>query len=466
MTSSSTCSFQFSSASISDTASYTDSLSVDVQASGRFFTARFSASADYQELHESLSSYETVYVSSHAVCEAYVASADGTDLQAYFIDDVINLPAENNSIEYIQFIRRWGTHVADSLRMGGRYGLRAGFSSTKLTNALSSGLDVKAAAGYSGIISLNAEAATSSEKEQARQFEEGRRDFQIYQVGGTPPLNDTSSAFDWSVTVKENPLPLTYHLTPISDFLTEEYFPNHSDILNKQANLLSAIAEYCESLGVAAELCQSDSQPKGPTRFHAVLGNKLTNVGILPGSNDHISFPTLNGNPQYYILGTIYSNYHYSEIHNGTLTDPIVLVDSESAPKEVIRPAISWTHNCTYIKGACAARPKCKTGFSSVSDIMCNIVGPDQPDFDACLLTLPQTMPCVADHCLSECSSNRTYNPYGVLNTIINGNGALGNGPDVAFHRFADHIIDPSKPNITLKSNYKCLSFECVQLDI
>ena len=73
-TSSSTCTFDFSSETTDSISSYYNSLKVDVNADFSGWGASFSASADYKEVHENSVSNEYRYVSSHATCEAFIAS--------------------------------------------------------------------------------------------------------------------------------------------------------------------------------------------------------------------------------------------------------------------------------------------------------------------------------------------------------------------------------------------------------
>ena len=156
-----------------------------------------------------------------------------------------NLPLEPPTLEdYMDLIQHWGTHAVTTLTMGGRYGVQSSVSNSNYTAMASTGLDIEAVAGYSGIFSLNANATTSIQKEQAKQFESYRTDYQIYQIGGKPPLNETISTFEWAQTVKANPLLLLYTLFPLTNYLTSQYFPNEKNISIKQ--LMTMITEFLE----------------------------------------------------------------------------------------------------------------------------------------------------------------------------------------------------------------------------
>ena len=127
-TSSSTCSFDFTSETTDSISSYYNSLKVDVSADFGGWGASFSASADYKEVHENSASHEYRYVSSHATCQAYIVSVEIEDktFNSAFKIAVQNLPSESTTLEdYVDFIQHWGTHVVTTLTMGGRYGVQS-----------------------------------------------------------------------------------------------------------------------------------------------------------------------------------------------------------------------------------------------------------------------------------------------------------------------------------------------------
>ena len=437
-TSSSACTFDFSSETTDSISSYYNSLKVDVSADFSGWGASFSASADYKEVHENSVSHEYRYVSSHATCEAYIASVqiNTTTLNPAFKKAVQNLPLEPPTLEhYIDFIQHWGTHAVTTLTMGGRYGVQSSVSNNDYTTMASTGLDINAAAGYSGIVSLNANATASIQKEQAEQFESYRTDYQIYQIGGKPPLNKTSSTFEWAQTVKDNPLPLYYNLFPLSNYLTSQYFPNDKDILKKQSSLHEATTEYCRSLEIPdITFCENN----GPTSTPKIEVTFAKTFKILPCfSQNSINTPTLD-NPNYRILGTV------AKIQDKA--SAIVIINGKNAPNELIRNAKSWDK--VYYDASSNAsiyRPICDDSFLSVSDIFCC------GDNIDCLNDLPITLPCIAIRCLTECG----YYPYSEYSLIIFGNGVLGNNFHYNFIRlFQNNTVSPNE--------HKCLNFNCL----
>ena len=443
-TSSSTCTFDFSSETTDSISSYYNSLKVDVSADFSGWGASFSASADYKEVHENSVSHKYRYVSSHATCEVYIASVEinAASLNPAFKEAVQNLPSEITTlVDYMDFIQHWGTHAVTSLTMGGRYGVQSSITNNDYTNMVSTGLDIKAAAEYSGIVSLNANATTSSQKEQAEQFESYRTDYQIYQIGGKPPLNETTSTFEWAQTVKNNPLPLLYTLLPLTDYLTSQYFPNDKNIAIKQSNLYKATTEYCQSLELPdIDFCVNNG-PTATPKIEVTFENTFTKVQCST-SVYQIYAPILH-NPDYRILGTVV------KLHDED--SAIVIVNGKNPPNELIRNAKGWNkvYSDLYEHNS-AFRPICDDGFSSVSDIYCCSNNTD------CLKDLPSTLPCIALQCLTDCGFQMLG---GDLFGIPFGNGVMGNNPlyySYNFNRFVENWENPSKEQC------KCLNFNCL----
>ena len=425
---------------------------MDVSADFSGWGASFSASSDYKEVHENSVSHLYRYVSSHASCEAYVASVqiNTMPLNPAFKKAVHDLPSESTALEdYKDFIQHWGTHTVTTLTMGGRYGVQSSISNDDYTSMASSGLDIKAAAGYSGIVSLNSDAATSSQKEQAEQFESYRTDYQIYQIGGKPPLNETTSSFEWAQTVKDNPLPLLYTLFPLTDYLTSQYFPNDKNISKKQSNLHEATTEYCKSLDLPdITYCINDG-PMSDPKIEVTFAKKFENVSC------DIYFPTnhfvpILDNPYHRILGTLKSKMLANPA-------PVVIVNGNNPPDKLIRNANDW-ELVFFIKSSSGVltvggfRPICDDGFLSVSDVLCC------GDMTEC--NLPPTLPCIAVQCLTDCGYIKLYGfivlgvPFSVINfgNAVLGNDYLSNGTN--FMRIAGK---------NTAHEYKCLNFNCLQ---
>ena len=145
-------------------------MTVNVETDFKGFGASFSSSANYKEIHDSSSSNQAAYVSSHCTCESYIADVEyhTTTLNPAFVKAVHQLPLQPNELNnYIDFLQYWGTHVITSLTMGGRYGFQSTIKKSDYATMASTGVDVKTSAGYSCILSIDTNALGSLEKEQA-----------------------------------------------------------------------------------------------------------------------------------------------------------------------------------------------------------------------------------------------------------------------------------------------------------
>ena len=455
-TTSSTCSFDFSSETHDSISSYYNSLKVDVRANFGGYGASFSASADYKEVHENSESHEYRYVSSHAICEAYIASVqvNETTLNPAFKKAVESLPSEPSTLEdYMDFIQHWGTHAVVSLTMGGRYGVQSSVTNDDYATMKSTGLDIKVAAKYSGVVSLNANAATSIQKKQAKKFESHRTDYQIYQIGGKPPLSETLSTFEWARTVKNNPLPLLYSLLPLTYYLRLQFIPDDKDILKKYINLKKALVEYCQSLDLPDITYCINNGPISTPKIEVIFAKTFRPVPCSPIAAP-FSVPKLH-DPYYRILGTLQKEFGFNY-------DPIIVINGKNAPNELIRNAKDWdkVYYNTFFNMS-GFRPICDDGFLSVTDILCCGI-----DYEDCLKSIPFTLPCVATRCLTKCGSLRLSMDINFEDTmywalITFGNSLLGN--HFAYYDGNNFARLSSSKYISFwPPLYECLNFDCL----
>ena len=447
-TTSTTCSFQFASESNQKIDSYFNSLKIDANADFKGWGASFSASADYKDVHESSTTQESTYVSSHATCEAYITSVqlEAAALNPAFVADVYNLPTQSDadSTDYMDFIQNWGTHVAIQMTMGGRYGVQSTITSQDYSNMHSTGLDIKAAAQYSGFMSLNANVGTSVEQEQAQQFNSFCKDYQIYQIGGKPPLDDTQSSFEWAKTVKDNPLPLKYNLLPITHFLTSRFFPDDEDISQKQTNLQDTFVKYCQSLDLPDTTYCINNGPTSTPRIQVTFTDEYTKIQCSP-PNTLFATPQVH-NPDYRILGT------YSR--RGFPLNETVIVNGRNAPSELIRAAIGWDH-VAWGNNYSFFRPLCDNGFFSVSDFIC--CGNDT----SCLGEIPIALPCIAEKCISQCGYMPDLLPHYVI--ISFGSPPFGNAYPMKMGASSNHAYRYLPGEYTLDpKEHKCLNNNCL----
>ena len=443
--SSPTCSFDFTTETSMQIDTYYNSLKFDVSADFSGWGASFSASFDYKEVHDSSTSHDSTYVSSHASCESYIASVqlEAAAINPAFVEAVHNLPTQANHFnDYVDFLEHWGTHVAIEVRMGGRYGVQSSITNQGYTDMASSGLDIEAAAGYSGIMSLNVNAVGSHEQSSAEAFESYRKDYQIFQIGGKPPLNETTSTFEWSQTVQDNPLPLKYNLVPLTSYLTSRYFPDDEDISTKKSNLEQAATLYCQNLELPDITYCISSGPSSTPKIQVTFLNKYTELSCV-GPHQIFAVPEID-NPDYRILGTLTKNVDLG-------TKETIVVVGNNAPNELIREAINW--NSTYSdKDLSFFRPVCDDGFSSIGDFACcgNTID--------CLDRLPLSLPCIAEQCLTQCGAAITL---GLLNTAAVAFGSNLFGNDVLLTGGSNYYFNRIIRHFTLEQ-LKCLNFNCL----
>ena len=440
------CSFTFSSSTTTDTKSYMDSLKVHVDADFSGWGASFSASADYKDVHSSTQNSETVFISSHAECQSYGASINGAPLAQGFKVAVYNLSVTNDTQQYVGFIKTWGTHVASSLIMGGRYGYRSSFTTETYSSLVSSNLSIKASAGYSASYSINANVGTDVEKEQADKFENSRKSYEIYQVGGLPPTSGNGSTTDWIKTVKENPLPLKYNLVEISTLLYPQYFPNDTNINSKREMWRQAAMEYCESIpDIDSTLCATEFGPTSPNRI--IIQFIVNTVACVLYDSSKYKVPVCyqyNNNPYMRIIGMLagnITNYQYYSI---------AAVNSFSSNPELITNATGHADYANY------RRYKCPANYSTVSDFFV-----DNSDY-------PLLLPCIKDECLIACNrgdqvvSTKNLHVDGELFLIGGGYPELGNAGNKKYLSFFRNLsINDDTPETEL---FLCLTYDCLSV--
>ena len=433
------CSFSFSSRINKDTASYMDSLKIHVDASFKGWAASFSASADYQQVHQSTQSRQTLFISSQSECEAYGASIDDAPFSDGFFNVVYYLPEVLNSStkhQYFSFIQQYGTHIVTALKMGGRFGVRSEFSTTNYSSLCSSNISVKASAGYSGTIHVSASLATDDQKKAAQAFNDQRRNYKMFQVGGDPPVDENGTAFEWAQTVKNDPLPLSYSLTELYKYFTSQYFPNITNINEKSENLRNVTLEYCMAHNVDTSLCQKDFGPAKSDVIRVVTANQYIYI------KDWTDYKFLYWF-HYQVDPNLRSFGHYIGNIGTNMTLSTVLVDSSNAPSNLITGATGEITTYLYAK-----RYICPNGYSTLTDVNLN----------ENIYNSADTHVCVSDHCLTNCTRVKTNVKY--IFMIGNGFSDLGNSGSLEIGSFfRDLRISDKTPVDEL---FKCLTYECL----
>lgn len=445
------CSFAFSSTTIKDTRAYMDSLKVHVSTDFKGWGASFSGSSDYQSVHQSSVSENTVFISSHAQCESYGGSIDDAPFTKDFVKAVSLLPSSFNSStreKYLSFIQTYGTHVATALIMGGRYGFRSEFTVEGLSDLSKTGINVKASAGYSGLIDISTSLATDDQQKDANTFNSYRKTFVVYQIGGKPDVSETGVPYsDWAQSVKDNPEPLSYRLTELYKYFTSKNFPNDHDIDSKKESLQNATLQYCMDISVDKHLCQKDFGPKGKSLITIVNTNSYMRLASST-ITDAFQWYTFPNDPSLLVVGAllgtsnITNNFNFF-IDNRDYDNYYEFVDF--ADKVMFAPKIG-----NY-------RPICDNGYLPVSDL--------STDYDPYatwetppVLRLAAKI-CIKAECFNQCQKVSTSDE----NIFLIGGGfhQLGNSGDLNIGSFyRDLTIDDNHYDET--DLFKCLTYDCL----
>ena len=388
-------------------------------------------------LHKVIRHYTSVL--SHNACEAYGASVDDAPFLDGFFNAVHYLPEILNSStkhDYLTFIEQYGTHIVTALKMGGRFGVRSEFATSNYSNLCSSGVNVKASAGYSGLVDISASLATDAQKKAAQSFNDQRRSYKMYQVGGDPPVDDNRTAFKWAKSVKNDPLPLSYSLTELYKYFTSQYFPNITNINEKKENLRNVTLDYCMAHVLDASLCHKDFGPTKSDVIRVVTSNQYINIlqFFLVKTRFWTHYQT---DPNLRVLGAYYGGA------NKKITGYTALVDSRRAPSKLITGPTGVTNPSPLG----TFRYQCPNGYSTLSD-----------GFNLLQLHQTDTHVCVADHCLTNCTKIEVKESGMFM--IGDGYPELGNSGSMETGSFfRDPDIDD---NTHFDELFKCLTYDCL----
>ena len=438
------CSFSFTTSAITNTASYSESLSVEAKVEGEGWGASFSASAGSKSTKETTSSHENRFYSAKADCTVYVAEIDYDHAN---ISDVFkkivhqlgtNITDQQQLNGYYKLIAQYGTHFVSSVTMGGRYGYRSEMSNSKAMELSSQGINVNVAAGYSGVVSVSASAATDYQKKQAKEFNEARTNVEEFFVGGGPPSdNENWNPHAWATTVAENPLPISYKLIHIEQLLIREHFPKDKQINTKREILKKVMAAYCRQISSEPELC--DREYRNTSSFIPLkMVTKFEPSSLL---YDFVIWtPILE--PHERLPGMLVTR-------DKMPTNTFVIKTTEfSKLSDVARPAKSWIQHQfvgLFLYAIPVYIPVCPDGFAAISDFYTS----SNNDFDL-------RLPCFANECLVDCALDKS-NALDRVYIYKNGFPALGGNYAKAGSSFFSFGFGRGDPVYS-----KCLSYTCV----
>lgn len=244
------CVTSFTSTVIQNTFELHKSLSVSVSASGGFGAFSFSASSSYKKTSSEVSSGEKVYITSSAKCSYYFSKIDLTQpppLHSGFYRWAKTLERNHSKANLLKFVKYYGTHFPTSVVFGARFMKQHSMSSQSYKTASSRDISVSAQASYSGLVSVSGGfSLDKSERQAASQFSKEVETTTIT-VGAAPPSN--GEAAYWASTVKENPVPTSYKIEPISNLFTNVFMEGTGINYNLLRKKLVGIEKlYCQQL--------------------------------------------------------------------------------------------------------------------------------------------------------------------------------------------------------------------------
>lgn len=283
------CSYYATSKDSHSISEYQDTLRVNadvsIGASGPFWSAAFSMSADYQKAESDFSEHDMHIELTQAFCQAYVAAVKGTvtskqlDLDPSFRESVRNLPAQFSLEEYQAFVVTYGSHVVTEAAMGGKWTRYTSFTSDKYQHLEDESIDVAVEAKADMFwVSGSVSTETDEQKHKREEFEQSS--FECFNMGqggkGMPPgvpfdcSQPSSATGDWEKWEDEvngfdgnyaGPYPIKdVKLVPISRILNIQNFsPSGEDpsILQKADALEQALKCYLAGWDENHEDCQS-----------------------------------------------------------------------------------------------------------------------------------------------------------------------------------------------------------------
>jgi len=245
------CKTSFSSSTIETTSKLSKSLSTSANVEfGIPVVFSFKASQQYKSTSSSISSGENVYIISTAKCEYYYSKLKVTQLPDFSSDFFYwmnRLNASNETEVYMNFFDYFGTHFFKQVTFGASYIYEHKMSSKSYKNELSKGINIEISASYSGEFSLSGGfALDKSEQQSASNFNKLVTTKTITK-GAPPPAN--GDAMTWASTIKNNPVPVKYTLTPISNLFTARHMASlnvNFEQISKNLNIFSH--DYCKYL--------------------------------------------------------------------------------------------------------------------------------------------------------------------------------------------------------------------------
>ena len=241
----------------------------------------FSASASYNKDTSEMSTGEFLYVISHAQCQSYYSMVDIVNSPPFdpgFLTWANKLADHKTSIkDVLEFIEYYGTHFFSDVTFGAKFVQKHKVSQTAYESLKKSKISVEVQASYSGLFSIGGGFSLDKEQSDAASNFSKNVSTTTFTVGSTPPAN--GDAMTWAASVQQNPVPMAYSLSEISNLFTGQFSQHLTpgvDYTAVREKLANVSKQYCQALKEKGTVhsCESKFQLEG-------AGIDITGKGIL-----------------------------------------------------------------------------------------------------------------------------------------------------------------------------------------
>ena len=241
------CVTSFSSETIRDSYQLAKSLEASAEVSGGGWNAEFSASAEYKQKSNEVSSKESVYINSIAKCDYYLSIMDEVKpppLDESFIEKAKTLKTKQDVFNFFEY---YGTHYLKEVTFGARLIYESKMTNSDFSSLSEKSFSVSISASYDGVARVAGKASLSAdEKKQAQEFR-SKTQTKTISVGAPPPANGSTD--DWASTVKDSPVPTKFKMGEIEELFSKKFMGGLVKDYDRLSKLIkTARAEYCKHL--------------------------------------------------------------------------------------------------------------------------------------------------------------------------------------------------------------------------
>ena len=254
-----------------------------------------------------MSSGDFLYIISQAVCQNYYSVIDFTNPPPFdpgFISKAETLVDPKSGDEAVlEFIKYYGTHFMTQATYGAKFVQHHKVSQTTFESLKRSEFSVEAQANYAGLISVGGGISLDSDQKKAASNFLKQVQTTTYTVGSTPPSN--GDAMTWAASVKQNPVPMQYTLSPIDLLFTEPFvkeLPPGFDYTAVRQKLKNSSQLYCQALKQQGMVhsCEDYFQleTQGVDIYEPGTALILITCSASPAGNSYFCFPRVSMFPK------------------------------------------------------------------------------------------------------------------------------------------------------------------------